>query len=277
MNYEFHEFEYATISILSMNMKRKTKTKAPIAARHAVLIVIMLFARSAFGWGSEGHDAIVQMALRMMKASERKAVFDLLGTHDTHYIGHWADAQREKLGNGNLHFVNIPDRDVHYNAERDCPNNDCIIAKLDQVQATIKDHTKSRQSRKEALLYWFHLVGDLYQPFHCYAEKHGGNDIPLLFHKRPTNLHKLWDDNIIWYKQKSARTLAEQIYDDHTRATSPSTTFIDAAERSHERAKKSKLKDDDTVTGDYVSKSWGTIQACLWEAACMAATIGPDV
>jgi hypothetical protein len=217
------------------------------------------------------------MAIRMMKPQERKAVYALLGTHDTHYIGHWADAQKERLGNGNLHFVDIPDRAEHYNADRDCPAGDCIVAKLDEVQMTIRDHTKSREARREALLYWLHLVGDLFQPYHCYAGGAGGNDIALYFKDKRTNLHALWDTKIIRYKQKSPTLLAEQIFNAHIRPPSSTTTFIEAAEQSHARAKKAILQDGDTVKGDYVAHSWSTIQACLWEAACMAATIGPDV
>jgi hypothetical protein len=241
------------------------------------LVLSSLSASQAFSWGSEGHDVVVKMALRMMKPSDRKAVYDLLGTHDTHYIGHWADAVKDKNGTKNWHFVNIPDRDKHYNADRDCPNGDCLIAKLAMVQATIRNHSASREARKEALLYWFHLVGDLYQPFHCYGDYYGANDIHVYFHGEETNLHHLWDDDIIYYKNSSPTLLAEDIYNANHRVPSPNTTFIDAAEHSHARAVDMKLKNNSDVTGDYVARSWAMINTCLWEAACMAATIGPDV
>ncbi len=236
-----------------------------------------LSASNAFSWGSEGHDVVVRMAIRMMKPSERKAVYDLLGTHDTHYIGHWADAVKDQNGTKNWHFVNIPDRDEHYNADRDCPNGDCIIAKLSMVQATIRNHAASRQARKGALLYWFHLVGDLYQPYHCYGDKYGGNDIKVYFKGKETNLHALWDDKIIWYKNSSPTLLAEDIFNAHHRVPPTTTTFVDAAEKSHALAVKYKLRNNSNIDADYVARSWSTINACLWEAACMASTIGPDV
>ena len=246
----------------------------------AILIFFALSTISApraFCWGSEGHDVVVRMAIRQMKPAERKAVYDLLGTHDTHYIGHWADAVKSQNGTKNWHFVNIPDRDEHYNPDRDCPNGDCIIAKLAMVQATIRNHSASRQARREALLYWFHLVGDLYQPFHCYGDKYGGNDIAVNFKGEPTNLHALWDDKIIYYKNSSPTLLAEDIFNSSHRVPAASTTFIDAAEHSHTRAVDMKLKNNSDITADYVQRSWAMINTCLWEAACMASTIGPDL
>jgi hypothetical protein len=241
------------------------------------LILSGLSESNAFSWGSEGHDVVVKMALRMMKPSERKAVYDLLGTHDTYVIGNWADSIKKFNGTSKWHYVDIPERDEHYNADRDCQNGDCIIAKLGMVQATIKNHSASKQKRREALLYWFHLVGDLYQPFHCYGDKAGGNEIKVYFKGEETNLHALWDYSIIKYKQPSPTLLAEDIFDAHGRVPATTPTFIEAAEHSHARAIDMKLKNNSDVSGDYAARSWATIQACLWEAACMASTIGADV
>src|ERR1700739_4510447 len=88
---------------------------------------------NAFGWGGEGHDVIVRMALRQMKTSERKAVYAPLGTSDPYTIGNWADSIKKFNGTADWHYVDIPDRDEHYNAVRDCSNADCIIAKLGMV------------------------------------------------------------------------------------------------------------------------------------------------
>jgi hypothetical protein len=241
------------------------------------LVLSSFSASNAFSWGSEGHDVVVKMALRMMKPSERKAAYDLLGTKDTYVIGNWADSVKKLNGTSDWHYVDIPERDAHYNADRDCLNNNCIIAKLDMVQAQIRNHSLSHKTRREALLYWFHLVGDLYQPFHCYGDKRGANDITVYFKGEETNMHKLWDVNIVEYKNPSHWKLAEDIYNANHRVPSPNTTFIEAAEHSHARAIDMKLKNNSDVTGDYVARSWAMINTCLWEAACMAATIGPDI
>ena len=43
-----------------------------------------------------------------------------------------------------------------------------------------------------------HLIGDLHQPLHVgRAEDKGGNDIKLLWHYKNTNLHRVWDSDMI--------------------------------------------------------------------------------
>lgn len=277
MNYEFQYCKYTLFSIVLMKMKRISKMKT-ISFRYLALSLLLAFSpKNSFTWGSEGHDVIVRMAIRLMPPAERKAVYALLGTHDTYIIGNWADEIKAKNGTGPWHYVDIPDRNTRYNAGRDCPNDNCIIAKLEMVQAQVRNHSLNRRARRTALLYWFHLIGDLYQPFHCYGDKNGGNDITVYFKNQPTNLHKLWDEKIIRYKNPSPWKLASDIFNASHRVPALSTTVVDVAEQSHARAVSMKLRNNTTVTADYVQRSWSMIQTCLWQAACMASTIGPDV
>ena len=52
----------------------------------------------------------------------------------------------------------------------------------------------------------FHLLGDLHQPLHVgYGYDRGGNDTDVMYFKRSTNLHYVWDDLII----KSGKISAE--------------------------------------------------------------------
>ena len=44
----------------------------------------------------------------------------------------------------------------------------------------------------------FHLIGDMHQPLHTgYPEDKGGNTIQLTFKGGGTNLHHLWDSDLI--------------------------------------------------------------------------------
>ncbi len=136
----------------------------------------MLLPSSSSAWGSKGHESVVHLALQMMKPKERKAAFDLIGSDDPCFIGNWADHQREAHPETrNWHYVNIPATVKSYKASRDCQGT-CIISQLEWARATVGDHHKSKVERREALLWWFHLTGDLYQPFHCFGKKEGGND-----------------------------------------------------------------------------------------------------
>ena len=49
-----------------------------------------------------------------------------------------------------------------------------------------------------------HLIGDLHQPLHVGNGKdRGGNDLRLKWFGNPTNLHRLWDTELIDYQKLS--------------------------------------------------------------------------
>ena len=211
-----------------------------------------------------------------MKPEERKAAFDLLGTNDPYFIGNWADHQRQNHPETkDWHYVNIPETVVKYKAERDCPST-CVISQLEWARATVSDHHKSKAERREALLWWFHLTGDLYQPFHCFGKQEGGNDIPVYFQRKWTNLHKLWDDGIIKSKHFTLASMDSAPFNSF-KIPEVTPTFAEAANLSHSRAVEAALPKNATVYATYVRRWWHVILQCFWEAACMSATIGPAI
>ncbi len=49
-----------------------------------------------------------------------------------------------------------------------------------------------------------HLVGDVHQPFHTgHTSDKGGNDFKVSWFNKPTNMHALWDSQLIEYQQLS--------------------------------------------------------------------------
>lgn len=52
-------------------------------------------------------------------------------------------------------------------------------------------------SQTKALKSLLHLIGDLHHPLHVESLAKGGNDIEVLFEGRRTNLHFLWDFEIL--------------------------------------------------------------------------------
>jgi hypothetical protein len=47
----------------------------------------------------------------------------------------------------------------------------------------------------------FHLIGDLHQPLHVgYGIDRGGNNVEVIFNEKKQNLHRIWDTEIIEYK-----------------------------------------------------------------------------
>ncbi|MDP4200221.1 MAG: S1/P1 nuclease [Bacteroidota bacterium] len=238
----------------------------------------LLAPASSFAWGREGHEVVVRMALRLMKRSEQVKVYELLGTHDWGEIGRWADSIRPHRpeSEDRWHYVDIPATADAYDAARDCEPT-CIIKELEHARATVQNKNALRAERKEALLFWLHLVGDLYQPFHCYNNNdRGANTLVVIYHGHKRKMHQLWDATIIKDKNPSARSLASKIYrTHHYPASLPS--LVEAANVSHARALEALLKPGEKMNSKYLRHEWTVITRSLWEAACLAAEIGADI
>lgn len=59
------------------------------------------------------------------------------------------------------------------------------------------DTSLDQQSHYEALKFLLHFIGDIHQPLHTEAEDRGGNEIHVLFNKKHTNLHSIWDTEML--------------------------------------------------------------------------------
>jgi hypothetical protein len=62
----------------------------------------------------------------------------------------------------------------------------------------------SDDTASEALKFVVHFMGDLQQPLHLTGRERGGNSVKVLWDRRHTNLHSLWDDFLI---AKAIRTV----------------------------------------------------------------------
>ena len=71
-----------------------------------------------------------------------------------------------------------------------------------------KDLAKDKKVMYLKLL--IHIVGDLHQPLHASPEgTTGGNDIKLTWFNTPSNLHRVWDEQLIEFQQLSYKEISE--------------------------------------------------------------------
>lgn len=170
----------------------------------------------AAAWGTEGHRIVARLAQRNLSPKARQEVRRLLRQGETlESVATWADVIRNsRPETKRWHYVDILLEHSDYDPVRDCkrtPFGDCIINALGESRALLADPAllenfklvlanpqESRQARYEALKFLVHFIGDLHQPLHC-ADNHdqGGNGLKVTFFGVSTNLHKVWDTDII--------------------------------------------------------------------------------
>jgi len=193
----------------------------------------MVPVHQALAWGQEGHSIVAEIAQRRLTAETLAIVERLLkselpsgelkalqgGEISLASIASWADDYRAGSYSipahpetYNWHFVDIPyDRDT-YDPARDCKpdaqHGDCIINALARLTATLGDCSKPDAERAMALKFVVHFIGDLHQPLHVTTrtnpdtgqDDEGGNLIQVTFFSVDTNLHAVWDTNLIMHK-----------------------------------------------------------------------------
>ena len=161
----------------------------------------------ALAWGYTGHRIIAEIAEQFLEPETAHQIRDLLVVENLSTLADastWADQIRvQRPETASWHYVNIlvhpaPDEPSGYFAARDCPNDACTVAKIEQFERVLANRQASKRQRLEALKYLVHFVGDMHQPLHASNDHdRGGNDVTVTFMGWQTNLHAVWDIGII--------------------------------------------------------------------------------
>jgi hypothetical protein len=209
--------------------------------RKVVLTGLFLACYPLLAWGPEGHILVARIAEAQLTPAVRARVAEILGPGKTmESVASWADAVRnQRRETGPWHYIDIPIDKPHLDMARDCPKGDCVIAKIEQFAAVLKDPAAGADQRREALMFVIHFVGDMHQPLHCSDNHdHGGNEVRIIFANRPGNLHSLWDGRLLQdmgTEQALFPRLEQQA--EHHRKWGKGTVR-DWAEESHKAAQK---------------------------------------
>ena len=186
------------LSRATLRMRRPASWLAALALSLAVL--------PAHAWGPVGHRLVARLAEEGLTPQARAGIDRLLkGEADPSLpgIANWADELRANdpdLGkrSARWHYVNIDDPGCAFDAARDCPNGDCVVAALEAQARILADPKRSDAERRQALKFVVHLAGDAHQPLHAgSAQDRGGNDYQVNWRGKGTNLHSLWDSGML--------------------------------------------------------------------------------
>jgi hypothetical protein len=96
--------------------------------------------------------------------------------------------------------VDVPLSEPRYDARFSGPDarHGSIVDKIREFRATLADQSRPVEDRRFALRILVRQVGDLHQPLHV-GDNHdrGGIDSQVRFFTRGSNLHRVWDSEII--------------------------------------------------------------------------------
>jgi hypothetical protein len=194
-----------------------TLARATVAALGvAAGLTVLSWSTTALAWGVEGHAVVADIADAHLTDAARKQVRALLdadGKTSLDQVASWADMVRlQRRETGPWHYVDIPLDADHYEAARDCPSGQCVVAKIDDFEKILSGSNTVTPERVEALKWVVHFVADLHQPLHAadHGDK-GGNEVAVAGFGKRANLHRIWDTDFIERDDPDARDLASRL------------------------------------------------------------------
>lgn len=171
---------------------------------------ILLITGQAFGWGPTGHRAMGLIAERNLSKKAKKEIDRILGGESMAMTSTWMDEIRSDTTfrySYDWHWVTIPDGQTYEQAEKN-PKGDVIEA-IERIIAELKSGKFSGKEETIRLKMLVHLIGDIHQPLHVgLGPDRGGNNVKVMWFRADSNLHRVWDSDMIDDKNLSYTELA---------------------------------------------------------------------
>lgn len=153
----------------------------------------------ALPWGQKGHDTVAYIAQENLTPVAYSAIDSILDGYSIVYWANWLDNAShtpEYEYTKTWHYKNI-DADQDYESAPDIPEGNIIEAIKSQTEI-LANPESSKREKALALKMVVHFLGDIHQPMHMgRATDRGGNSHYVMFFKRPTNLHSVWDTDLL--------------------------------------------------------------------------------
>jgi len=150
-------------------------------------------------WSKTGHRVIGEVAQDYLNGKTRRVLNDLLDGQSLAAVSNFADeikADSIYRKFSAWHYANIP-KGKDYSDVEPSRYGDLVIA-IQECTKIVKDENSPRKDKIFYLKMLIHFIGDLHQPMHVgRVEDKGGNDIQVQWFNKGSNLHKIWDANMI--------------------------------------------------------------------------------
>jgi len=179
-----------------------------------LLVITTIFQHHIFAnepdWGVTGHRTIGEIAEKHLSKKAQKQIADLLQGQGLAFVSTFGDeikSDKKYSKYYTWHFVNFPFDTKYENSKKD--KNGDIVMGIEYCINILKDPNASQEDKVFYLKFLVHLVGDLHQPLHVgRSEDKGGNDIKVLWHYKKSNLHRVWDSEMIEFYNMSYTELS---------------------------------------------------------------------
>lgn len=242
-------------------------------------IVVVLFAVNVcFGWGQTGHRVVGLLAENHLNKKTREKLKEIMGVESLVEASTWMDEIKSDKSFKHMnswHYVSIPDGQTYATCTKSEKGD--VYEAINRMIVIIKDDSKSKKEKRDAICSLTHLVGDMHQPLHVgNGTDKGGNSVKVKWFYQSSNLHRVWDSEMIDSKKYSYSELADLI-DDHSKddITKWQSEGMDVwvNEAMSLRTQIYNTGDTDKMGYRYMYENWNTLRERLLKAGIRLAGI----
>ena len=183
--------------------------KTSIFRKLIFFVAICYIPLQSMAWGTNGHRICGQIADSYLTPKARKAIQAILGNESIAISSNWADFIKSDAAYNylyNWHFINIekaltyPEMNAYLKADTAVD----AYTKMNFLIAELKKKSTTKANKQLYLRMLIHIVEDVHQPLHTgHLSDKGGNDVKVTWFNNPSNLHSVWDSQLIDNQQLS--------------------------------------------------------------------------
>lgn len=171
----------------------------------AVAIIVAgatVISSPVLAFGANGHRITGAIAHEFLSLKAKEEIQAIMGHESLAQTSTWPDVMRSdpdvywQKTTPPWHYVSVPDGKSYIDVIAP-PQGDAFTA-LKGFKADLLNPDSSKAEKRRAISFIVHLIGDLHQPLHVgNGTDRGGNDVKLTFFGSNSNLHRVWDSDLI--------------------------------------------------------------------------------
>jgi len=185
------------------------RMKTSLLNKLLIFGLLLYLPSQSMAWGMLGHRVVGQIAETNLNPKTKLVLKGILGNETLAMSSNWADFVKSDKSYDylyNWHFVNfgagLSSADI-----KGMLKADTAVNAYTKINFLVNELKKKNLPKAQKIIYirlLVHIVGDIHQPMHTgRAEDKGGNDVKLTWFGKSSNLHSIWDTELVESQQLS--------------------------------------------------------------------------
>lgn len=246
----------------------------------AVILFILFFfllipVPAKADWGKTGHRVVGQIAQDNLTPAALKAVTEILKGETLATASTWSDEIKSDSSYDEFkkwHYVNLPLDKKYSEVEHQSEN---IVTAINRCIKVLQDNKSTKEDKTFHLKFLVHLVGDIHQPLHVGRyEDLGGNKIYVKFFGENSNIHRVWDSDMINNYKMSYTELSDylQSYKEIDFVQGDAVCWANESQ-DHVKEIYSNIEEQEKLSYNYLFNNFYTVKDRLFRAGIRLANI----